>query len=250
MSTYSDGIRVKLAMTQPKSWLTESFQDTVFHPPHSTYSIEIEKLANETDKIGAQPLWEGYSTVRNYPWPVETGATRIPDNVRISGLFGDFFTWLVVQLNPNVVVEFGTAFGVSGMYWLAGLETNGSGNLLTFEPNEVWANIAMKNLAAVSNRFELIIGTFEENIDNSLPISERIKLAFIDAIHTSEFVIPQFELVAERLTPNAIVVLDDIDFSQDMRSCWENICRDNRIAASAELEAEGHIVGIVEFRSE
>lgn len=206
-------------------------------------------LARETERLGAQPLWEGYSKANNYPWPVGKGVSRTPDQVRITGLLGNLFTWLVTQRNPVVVVEFGTAFGVSGMYWLAGLEANGIGELLTFEPNEAWARIAEKNLSAISNRFELTIGTFEANIENSLRNERRIDLAFIDAIHTSEFLMPQFKLVADRLAPNGIVIFDDIDFSQDMRSCWGRIRLDNRIAASAEVDAEGRGVGIVEFRS-
>ena len=100
---------------------------------------------------------------------------------------GRFFSWLVTNRRPSVIVEFGTAFGVSGMYWLFGLESNGGGTLLTFEPNDVWARIAEANLVAIGRRFELTVGTFEENIDRNLSPGERIDIAFIDAIHTSEF---------------------------------------------------------------
>jgi predicted O-methyltransferase YrrM len=143
-----------------------------------------------------------------------------------------------------VIVEFGTAFGVSGMYWLSGLQMNAFGRLLTFEPNEVWARIAGENLSVVSSRFELTVGTFEENIDRVLRPGESIDLAFIDAIHTSEFVRPQFEAVVARLAAGGLVLLDDIDFSRDMRSCWDGIREDDRVAASVEVER----VGVVELR--
>lgn len=112
---------------------------------------------------------------------------------------GNLFANLVKKRKPSVIVEFGTAFGVSGMYWIAGLEANNYGELLTFEPNKVWAEIARKNLSAIGSRFQLVIGTFEENIDLYLGHDRRIDIAFIDAIHTSEFVIPQFKLVIDRL---------------------------------------------------
>ena len=83
------------------------------------------------------------------------------------------------------MVEFGTAFGVSGMYWLSGLESNNFGELLTFDPNEVWAEIARKNLSGISNRFQLVNGTFEDNIDAYLGSDRQIDMAFIDVIHTS-----------------------------------------------------------------
>ena len=157
---------------------------------------------------------------------------------------GRFFSCLVTNRRPSVIVEFGTAFGVSGTYSLFGLESNGGGTLLTFEPNDVWARIAEANLVAIGRRFELTVGTFEENIDRTLSPGERIDIAFIDAIHTSEFVEPQFELVANRIAPGGIVLLDDIDFSADMRSCWDRIRADRRLVASVEVDR----VGIVEFR--
>jgi predicted O-methyltransferase YrrM len=130
------------------------------------------------------------------------------------------------------------------MYWLSGLEMNAAGRLLTFEPNKVWAPIARGNLDAIGTRFELTVGTFEENIDRMLRSGEQIDIAFIDAIHTSEFVVPQFQIVAARLAPGGLVLLDDIDFSDDMRSCWELLRGDSRVAASVEVDR----VGVLEFR--
>jgi predicted O-methyltransferase YrrM len=49
---------------------------------------------------------------------------------------GDASLHLATALKPRLVVEVGTAFGVSGMYWLLGLR--GSGRLVTFDPNNVW----------------------------------------------------------------------------------------------------------------
>jgi len=97
---------------------------------------------------------------------------------------------LVQKRKPEIIVEFGTAFGVSGMYFLAGLNLNKKGKLLTFDPNTVWAKLAKDNLSKISDRFKLTNGTFEDNIDNVLPEGQHIDIAFIDAIHTKEFVLP------------------------------------------------------------
>ena len=136
------------------------------------------------------------------------------------------------------------AFGVSGMYWLSGLEGNNFGELLSFDPNEVWAEIAKKNLSGISNRFQLVNGTFEDNIDAYLGSDRQIDMAFIDAIHTSEFVFSQFEIVVARLAPNGIVLLDDIYFSEDMKYAWKTMALSDRVKASAAIER----VGIVELK--
>ena len=131
------------------------------------------------------------------------------------------------------------------MYWLTGLEANGAGKLFTFEPHRDWAAIARENLRSIGTRFELIEGTFEEKVGSILGDGPSIDIAFIDAIHTSEFVLPQFEQVVQRLKPGGLVLFDDIDFSDDMADCWRGLAHDDRVLSS--VAVAGH-VGIVEIK--
>jgi len=220
------------------SWLATNIAGTSIKPPRTSYSKTIEGLAAETNREGPQPLWEGYAGNNT------RGATRLPSDVRTNKLTGDFYSWLVSTWKPKTIVEFGTAFGVSGMYFLAGIEANGQGELYTFDPNETWHKLALRCLSGISQRYTSVAGTFEDNIDKVLPAGQGIDLAFIDAIHTSEFVKPQLELVLARASDHALVILDDIDFSDDMRQCWKEVALDPRFVASAEL---GTRVGLVEY---
>lgn len=223
-----------------RSWLAARLRGEFLRPARTARSLEIEARARLTNELGPQPLWEGYAG-NNLG-----GATRTPSKVRTMAAMGDLYTGFVLRRKPDIVVEFGTAFGVSGMYFLAGLETNHRGKLLTFEPNSVWAKAAEANLAAIGERFELTIGTFEDNIDRCLEPGERIDLAFIDAIHAKEFVVPQLEIVLARSNPGAIIILDDIDFSADMRECWTEVSSDPRFITAAEL---GNRAGVLELRA-
>lgn len=226
-----------------ESWLFDNFKEARFSIPKALMSEKIEELAEQANQLGAKPLWEGYKNIQNYPWAVHD-TSRTANQVRTQPKLGDFYAYLVQKLKPSIVVEFGTAFGVSGMYWLSGIESNQFGELLTFEPNKNWAKIAKNNLSSIGHRFQLIHGTFEDNIDYYLGCNRQIDIAFIDAIHTSEFVFSQFELVVNRLAVNGIVLLDDIDFSEDMKSAWKTIAVDDRVKASAAIER----VGIVELK--
>ena len=136
---------------------------SVIKPKQTAFSKKINILAEKTNELGAQNLWEGYS-VNNR----NEKKTRMPNLVRTKSSVGDFFTYLVIQKKPNIIVEFGTAFGVSGMYFLSGIETNKKGELLTFEVNKNWAELAFKNLEQISKNFKLTVGTFEENIEDCL----------------------------------------------------------------------------------
>lgn len=235
----SPAIPIKWIKQAESSWLKEQFTDVEVKPRRNKYSAKIEKLARNTNNLGPQPLWEGYGN-NNI-----AGQTRRPSVVRTVEAMGNFYTTLIQQWRPEITVEFGTAFGVSGMYFLAGLELNQKGTLLTFEPNETWRELAVNDLSEISIRYESIAGTFEENIDKVLSKDKSIDLAFIDAIHTKEFVIPQLEIVLARSSNHAIIILDDINFSDSMRECWAEVSRDDRFIASAEL---GNRVGIVEFK--
>jgi glycosyltransferase involved in cell wall biosynthesis len=205
------------------------------HPPTSADDERIEDRSAATDRVGSLPLWTGYG---------EPEGRRTPNKVRTPALLGRVYRHLVRVTRPDLVVEFGTAFGVSGMYWLSGLEANGHGRLLTFEPNEAWRRLAVANLGAVGTRFDSVSGTFEEQVDDHLHEGDRIDITFIDAIHRSEFISEQFELVVARSSHGGLVLVDDIDFSDDMRGCWEGLSLDERVRSSVEIENR---VGVMEL---
>lgn len=199
----------------------------------------IEERARATTALGRKPLWQGYAALdASYAKP-GGDALRSPAEVRTDWDLGALYARLAAAARPEVVVEFGAAFGVSGMYWLSALEANGRGRLLTFEPNAEWAEIARGNLSSVGSRFRLVVDTFEDAVDRTLPEGSPIDLAMIDAIHTGAFVRRQFALVVERARPGALVVLDDVNFSEDMAACWRAIAHDPRVAASVDLRRAG-----------
>jgi hypothetical protein len=74
---------------------------------------------------------------------------------------------------------------------------------------------------------------------------EQIDIAFVDAIHTSDFVTPQVEMLIERLARRGLILLDDISFSDDMSRCWQRWATDPRVIASV---AVANRVGFLEFK--
>jgi predicted O-methyltransferase YrrM len=77
-----------------------------------------------------------------------------------------------------------------------------------------------------------------------LPKGQHIDIAFIDAIHTQEFVLPQLEIVLQYSKPGSIIILDDINFSKDMEECWRKVSTDSRFRSAVTV---GDRVGIVEL---
>lgn len=230
--------KVSVTRARPGSWCASRLP-SLDRQITSTFT-EIEAIATETQSLGEKPLWEGFSQIKNYPTNITAGRTS--NQVRTNSDVGRFYAWAATDKKPNLIVEFGTAFGVSGMYWLAGIEANGSGHMLTFEPNPIWADIARSNLARISDKFTLTVGTFEDNLAVVDQFPAKIDMAFIDAIHTSDFVFAQLDLVERRCAPGAIIILDDITFSDDMRACWRTVSKRDRYTAIAEIGGRSGLI--------
>ncbi|HYI23275.1 MAG TPA: class I SAM-dependent methyltransferase [Candidatus Limnocylindrales bacterium] len=243
--TGSGAVQITIVHAAQESWTATSLKSSRATQHGEAFRL-IQRRARMSYLLGEQPLWHGYADARLDPYPLETGrdATRTPLQVSTPDQIGRLFTQVTVERKPHLVVEVGTAFGVSGMYWLAGLEFNGSGHLLTFEPNDAWAETALANLAAIGSRFELVTGTFEDNLAAVDAQGATIDIAFIDAIHTRAIVMSQFELVRSRSAPGALIFFDDIDFSDDMHACWTSLASDAQFAAAAEIGR----VGLLELR--
>lgn len=228
------------------SWLYKSLPSRVLKFPITEQFREFERIAAGINRRGPQPLWEGYRSAYQKNSRIrgaDLGMQRLPDQVRTQPQMGRFFAWLAEHRKPELMVEIGTAFGVSALYWASGLKKAGRGRLITFEPNAIWQEIAKTHLRPYEPFVTSVKGTFEQNIDVQLD-GEKITMAFIDAIHTAEFVDSQIGLLLSRMRPNGIIVMDDITFSDDMRSCWERWARDKRARASVSI---GDRVGLIEF---
>jgi predicted O-methyltransferase YrrM len=219
---------------QGQGWLASSLAGCAARRDFP-FAKRIEERAEQTQVLGSKPLWDGYGKKQN----------RTSDQVRTPSTYGQFYANLVETRQPKAIVEFGTAFGVSGMFWLAGLEMAGGGTLYTFEPNDIWSEIAEKNLAAISSRFVLTRGTFEDHAASVLTPGS-VGVAFVDAIHTPEFVLAQYNILRNYMEPGGLILFDDIAFSPALSECWQGIAQGDDIEASASL---GRRVGVIEMRS-
>jgi predicted O-methyltransferase YrrM len=214
-------------------WLGRTLPTDV---PAAPRKSQIEALADATNRLGEQPLAAEYG---------EPSGVRTPDGVRSSSMAGDLYAWLVQQRRPRLVVEFGSAFGVSGMYFVAALTAVGSGTLYSFELNRAWADIAERNIRAIGDRFVLTRGTFEDCVAAVVPAP--IDFALVDGIHTYEFVMRQYALLRRHTSPGALIAFDDIDFARPgarMDEAWREIAMRPEVVAAVSVRRR---VGLVEL---
>jgi len=209
-----------------------------FAKQHAEAIAQIEARLAEVEAAGPSPLWEGYWDLPGY----KRGTKRRMSQVRPGPQTCLLYAWLAATLRPASVVEVGAAFGTSAMYWLLGLQTAGQGHLFAFEPNADWAHIAERNMAHTADRFTLITDTFEARFD---AVTQPPALALIDAIHVPEHVRAQLAILRDIAAPGAVVVIDDITFSNPMKAYWRRLVQQPYVAASWQFGARTGIIQLV-----
>lgn len=199
--------------------------------PSAARKADIEALAKSTNKVGALPLDGAYG---------QPGATRKPKQVRAASWQGDLYAHLVERDDPEIVVEFGSAFGVSGMYLASALRR---GRLYSFEINPAWADIAERNIKSITDRYTLTRGAFENHVDD---IPGPIDVALVDGIHSYDFVVRQWQILRTRMAPGGRVLFDDIDFNPGMQQAWREISVDPQLVGAVEVSKR---LGLIELAS-
>lgn len=116
---------------------------------------------------------------------------------------------LVRAQHSRSIVEFGTSFGISTIHLAAAVRDNGAGRVISTEVNAGKVQQARSNLA------EAGVGQYVEILQGDAMETLRAKdLAPIDFVLLDgwkKMYLPILKLIEPRLSPNAIIVADDIN---------------------------------------
>lgn len=159
---------------------------------------------------------------------------------------------LTRRLKPARVLELGTCVGISAGYLAAGLHLNGSGRLVTLEGAAGLTDLARRHLDALGlgDRTEIVTGLFRETLAPTLDRFKPIDLAFIDGHHDEQATQEYFEQLLAVVEGPAVVVFDDIAWSDGMVRAWEALVDHPGVNQSVDLERVGIcLVGLGERRS-
>ena len=66
-----------------------------------------------------------------------------------------------------------------------------------------------------------------------------VDYAFIDGHHDEQATLDYFEQLLPHLAPRALLVFDDVDWSDGMKRAWQKIQADPRVAISIETRTLG-----------
>jgi predicted O-methyltransferase YrrM len=149
---------------------------------------------------------------------------------------------MAAEFGRPLIVEFGTSFGISTMY-LASACTDA--RVLTMEGCPASGEIARRNFneAGLKN-IELMIGPFEENLTEITGQKICPGLVFIDGNHRKKPVLEYFEKIADISGNNTVIIIDDINYSEEMEEAWSEIKKNGKISLTIDI----YRMGIVFFR--
>ncbi len=147
---------------------------------------------------------------------------------------------LVRTTRPACCVEMGTSVGISAAYQAAALELNGAGTLVTLEGAPAVANLAREHLGRLGlGRAEVVVGRFQDTLPTVLGARRPVDYVFVDGHHDEHATLGYFEQLLPSLADSALLVFDDIGWSDGMRRAWGALARDPRVTSAVGLGPVG-----------
>lgn len=203
-------------------------------------NIRKELLKNFTElavtDLGAGSSFNGIPKIRT--------VSEITRNFAKSPRYGRLLFHITQFLKPSVMVELGTSLGISAMYQSAG---NPSGKLFTLEGCCETAEYARKNFKQAGfDKIECITGNFNQTFPQLLESVNNVDYIFIDGNHTYEATKQYFLKSKSHVSDQAVLVFDDINWSQGMKRAWKEIKSDEDVT----LTLDFFFVGLVFFSTD
>jgi predicted O-methyltransferase YrrM len=148
---------------------------------------------------------------------------------------------LVREIGARRCLEMGTCVGVSGAYLAAAMATLGGGELLSLEGHRDRAEVARETWRRLGlDGVEVVVGRFARSLPEALA-AEPFDLVFVDGHHDGEATLDYVGRIRAASRPGAVLVLDDIDWSDGMRWAWASLRAQLTGSATSDLGRLGII---------
>lgn len=149
---------------------------------------------------------------------------------------------LVKAYRPNRAIELGTCVGISGSYIATAFSR--AGHLFTFEGDPERARISRETFQTLglADKATVVVGRFDDTLAKTAAENAPIDLVFIDGHHDGDATVRYFEQISASLSSGAVVVFDDIRWSDSMKRGWEKLKSLPQTKQAVDLGAMGLVV--------
>lgn len=198
-----------------------------------------EALKGDDTKIEVTDFGAG-SQINNQK---ERSLSSIIKHSAISDTFGKVLFRLVNFYKPKTLLELGTSLGVSSIYQAAG---SLDATLITLEGCMETAEEAVSNFEMLEvENIQIVVGKFEDSLPEVLSDIKKLDYVFFDGNHRKAPTLQYFNQCLENAHEDSIFVFDDIHWSEEMESAWEEIKKHPKVLITIDL----FFLGIVFFKN-
>ncbi len=205
-------------------------------------SIEARRAALLTDKsiISVIDFGAGSTTIKSNQRQVATIAKSSLKPRKYAELIGKIVQYFDVQSS----LELGTSLGTTTSYIAL---SNPKGNVFSFEGDENIAAIAQQqfNVLSVKN-IQQVIGSFDATLPRFIEDGQKVDLFFLDGNHRKQPTLDYFKMLLPISNEYSIFIFDDIHWSEEMESAWEEIKKNERVTLTIDL----FFIGLVFLRKD
>ncbi len=128
---------------------------------------------------------------------------------------------LIKYYQPVNIVELGTSLGIGTFYLHAG---NKNAHVFSIEGNIEVQQFAIQFFNSLNKKnIKFINKIFDDSLEPLLSGLKGKTVLFIDGNHKFEATLKYFELCMKHCVEGSVIIIDDINWSREMKHAWEKI---------------------------
>lgn len=170
--------------------------------------------------------------------------STLEKKVAVRKKYGALLYHLVKYFQPSTILELGTSIGLSSSYIAL---ANPNAKIISLEASAQLIDEAKKNHHTLRiKNAKIISGEFDASLPKAFGEFSTLDFTFFDGNHKKEATLKYFEQCLLKANEHSVFVFDDIYWSEEMRSAWEEI----KLHPSVTLTIDVFQFGICFFRRE
>lgn len=221
-------------------FITKVLNDKTVYPEYKAVESLRNQLMGDETVIEVEDFGAGSSVSKTNTRSIASIAKHAAKSPKL----GQLLFRIVRKYQPKAILELGTSLGITTSY--LSLAKPGT-QLHTLEGAKTIADVAVKNFKELGfQNIFLTNGNFDDTLAGVLNRMPPVDFAFIDGNHRQEPTERYFNQILPCLHNDSILVFDDIHWSREMETAWNNIKNHEKVRCSIDL----FFMGIVLFRKE
>lgn len=233
--------RFKVHSTFVYELIENVFRDTKRYDDYRKLNRTRRRYRRRTDRLETMDFGAA-SKDKDYTIRVTTVGKIVRERTHSKKKL-QFLYRMARYLKPGTILEFGTAAGISAMYFSKGSPES---RMITMEGCMGLASVARKSFRKRKLNIEVEVGDFDAILDGILEKVKQLDMVFIDGNHRKEPTKRYFERCIKLAGENSVFMFDDIHWSRGMNKAWNSIKKDERVSITIDL----FWIGLVFFKQD